>query len=79
MSPRAGAATRPTMGGELERLRLEHRARRLEHALRRLRHRARAVDAGPTRRAGLVRAVADVSGELEQVRDRLGRSAGDGS
>lgn len=77
MSRRAGSAAPATVGAELERVRLEHRARRLECALRRLRHRAQAT-LGPSRRTGLQRAVDDVSGELEHVRDRLRRQAGDG-
>lgn len=76
MTRRADTAPRPTVGAELERMRLEHRARRLERALRRLRDRATVADAGVTRRARLDRAVTDVSGELDRVRDRLADAPG---
>lgn len=61
-----------TLGAELERMRLQLRARQLERALRRLRHRAQDAKAGSTQSAGLNRCVADFEEALERVRQRLG-------
>jgi hypothetical protein len=65
-----------TLGRELERTRLEHRARQLERVIERLRFRVRAgSDAGQPERAGLQRAMADFSSELREVRRQLGEVA----
>jgi hypothetical protein len=61
-------ATDPgTIGGDLERQRLEVRAHRVERVLAILRGRAAAA----TERAALHRAIRDFERELEQLRERL--------
>lgn len=67
-TPRAAGVS---LGSELERVRLEERARQLERVVRVLRSRARAADAAHRQRGGLQRAVADFTDELEGVRRRL--------
>jgi hypothetical protein len=61
-----------SLRGELERRRIEHRARRVEQVLAALRARARAREAtgGPVP-APLWHAVRGFEAELETVRDRL--------
>jgi len=65
-------AARLTLGGQLERSRLEYRARQLERVLERLRLRVRASDAGQPERAGIHRAIADFARELHEIRHQLG-------
>ena len=61
----------PTLGAQLERTQLEHRARRIERVLVVLRHQRRqARDRGRTP-AGLDDAIAGFGAELGGVRSRL--------
>ncbi len=60
-----------TLGGALERQRLQVRARRLERVLAILHRRAATTDAAATERAGLHRAIHDFQQELEAVHERL--------
>lgn len=66
-----GAA--PTLGAELERIRLQRRARQLELVLTRLR--ALTVTTGAHHRRGIQRAMAEFGRELEDTRDLLDRPA----
>lgn len=61
-----------TVGRELERRRLEHRARRLELVIAALHDRERAVGDDQQVPRGLRRSIADFSSELSQVKRRLG-------
>lgn len=60
-----------TLGGELERHRLEQRARRLELVIAVLRERAGAPALGGSTPSGLQHAIRDFAGELARVRRRL--------
>jgi hypothetical protein len=72
-----GHVSSGSMRQELERHRLEHRARRLRLVVAALRERVAAAAAHGPVPPGLHRALADFSSELAQVRARL--SGGDGT
>src|SRR4051812_17917002 len=62
---------RMTIGGELERRRLQVRALRLERMIALLRGRAAAVDASDVERSGLRRALGEFRAELDAIRAKL--------
>jgi hypothetical protein len=75
----AEGEARMSVRQELERARLEHRARRLRLVVSALRERSRAAAQGGSVPPALQRALSDFSGELAEVRARLGRARqGDG-
>jgi hypothetical protein len=69
----AVGTTRMSVRQELERARLEHRARRLRLVVSALRERSLAAAQHGSVPPALQRALMDFSGELAEVRARLGR------
>ena len=70
----ATTAHEATIGGELERMRLESRAQRLELVVRALRERADSHAANGAVPAGLRESIADFAQELAGISARLGRT-----
>ena len=70
-APSTDALPNDSLGSELERERLEHRARRLSLVVALLRERASSSSYGGTVPPGLQQAIANFSAELSRVRDRL--------
>ncbi|EHN12528.1 hypothetical protein PAI11_05510 [Patulibacter medicamentivorans] len=68
--PDAAYAPR-TIGADLERVRLEHRARRIDHVLTALRERQYRDAVAGRRQSGVPRLMEDFTAELQQVRGRL--------